>query len=208
MAMRLIFALIAPLILFSGCIESTDFYGRSLNPNGPIEFELYDQNDNQFNISDIDTNLIMVGFIHTSCGEKCDNLTSSMAESYDLLSNQERKTITLLSITTDPWHDDTNRLHYYMENNSVDWPHLTVMDINAELAMMESVWAAFGTVVEISEKQSQSMARCSIHLMDYTVNHTIHAILVDAERNTRVQWLYSEWDSERVVADIRRLASE
>ena len=44
--------------------------------------------------------------------------------------------------------------------------------------------------------------------MDYTVNHTYHVILIDDERNTRVQWLYSEWDSESVAADIRRLVSE
>lgn len=206
--MRVLFALIVPLILSSGCIGTTDFYGRTLEPKPLIEFELYDQNNNPFNLSDIDSDVIMVGFIHTSCGGKCDNLTSLMAQSYDLLSNQEQKSVTLLSITTDPWHDDGNRLGYYMVNNTVEWPHLTVRDINSELSMIESVWASFGTSVEISENQTKSMARCSIHLMDYTVNHTVHAILIDVERNTRVQWLSSEWDSENVAADIRRLASE
>ena len=206
--MRHLFALIAPLILFSGCIGTTDFYGRSLEPKSLIEFELYDHNNDPFNLSDIASDVIMVGFIHTSCGEKCDNLTAFMAQSFDLLTEQEQKRVSLVSITTDPWHDDSSRLNYYMMNNSVEWPHLTVRDINSELGMMESVWASFGTSVEISENQSKSMARCSIHLMDYTVNHTYHVILIDDERNTRVQWLYSEWDSESVAADIRRLASE
>lgn len=206
--MRHLFALIAPLILFSGCIGTTDFYGRSLEPKSLIEFELYDHNNDPFNLSDIVSDVIMVGFIHTSCGEECDNLTAFMAQSYDLLTDQEQKRVSLVSITTDPWHDDSSRLNYYMMNNSVEWPHLTVRDINSELGMMESVWASFGTFVEISENQTKSMARCSIHLMDYTVNHTHHVILIDDERNTRVQWLYSEWDSESVAADIRTLASE
>ena len=206
--MRHLFALIAPLILFSGCIGTTDFYGRSLEPKSLVEFELYDHNNDPFNLSDIVSDVIMVGFIHTSCGEECDNLTAFMAQSFDLLTEQEQKRVSLVSITTDPWHDDSSRLNYYIMNNSVEWPHLTVRDINSELGMMESVWASFGTSVEISENQSKSMARCSIHLMDYTVNHTVHVILIDEDRTTRVQWLYSDWDSEEVAADIRRLSSE
>ena len=41
--------------------------------------------------------------------------------------------------------------------------------------------------------------------MDYTVTQTVHAILIDSDRNVRVQWLGSEWDSESVAADIRKL---
>ena len=44
--------------------------------------------------------------------------------------------------------------------------------------------------------------------MDYTVTQTVHAILIDSDHNVRVQWLESEWDSESVAADIRKLASE
>jgi len=62
--------------------------------------------------------------------------------------------------------------------------------------------------VEISANQTESLARCSIHLMDYTVTQTVHAILIDSDHNVRVQWLESEWDSESVAADIRKLASE
>ncbi|MED5496487.1 MAG: hypothetical protein VX872_02885, partial [Candidatus Thermoplasmatota archaeon] len=63
--MRHLFALIAPLILFSGCIGTTDFYGRSLEPKSLVEFELYDHNNDPFNLSDIASDVIMVGFIHT-----------------------------------------------------------------------------------------------------------------------------------------------
>ena len=185
-----------------------DFYGNTLEPKPLIEFELVDQNNERYNLSDIDAEVIMVGFIHTSCGEECDGLTASMKQAYDLLSSQEQGGVSLLSITTDPWHDDSSRLYHYMLNNSVEWPHLTVNDINSELGMMESVWNQFGTAVEVIANESQSMARCSIHLMDYTVNHTVHVILIDEDRTTRVQWLYSDWDSEEVAADIRRLSSE
>ena len=44
--------------------------------------------------------------------------------------------------------------------------------------------------------------------MNYTVTHTVHAVLVDVDRDVRVQWLQSEWDSESVAADIRKLSSE
>ena len=206
--MRTLVVLIVPLILVSGCIGVTDFYGNTLEPNPLIEFELVDQNNERYNLSDIDAEVIMVGFIHTSCGEECDGLTASMKQAYDLLSSQEQGGVSLLSITTDPWHDDSSRLYHYMLNNSVEWPHLTVNDINSELGMMESVWNQFGTAVEVIANESQSMARCSIHLMDYTVNHTVHVILIDEDRTTRVQWLYSDWDSEEVAADIRRLSSE
>jgi cytochrome oxidase Cu insertion factor (SCO1/SenC/PrrC family) len=206
--MRAFAILIVPLILITGCVGVTDFYGKTLEPKPLIEFELVDQNNEQFNLTNMDAEVIMVGFIHTSCGEECDGLTASMKQVYELLSTQDQERVSLLSITTDPWHDDSSRLYHYMLNNSLEWPHLTVNNINSELGMMESVWESFGTAVNVTANESQSMARCSIHLMDYTVNHTIHVILIDEDRTTRVQWLYSGWDSEEVAADIRRLSSE
>ncbi len=195
-------------MLCSGCIGTTDFYGNTLEPKQVSPFELFDDNGDKFNLSMIDSDVIMVGFIHTSCLDECDALTNSMNESYNLLSAQEQQSVSLLSITTDPWHDNSNRLYHYKNNNSVEWPHLTVSNINTELEMIESVWASFGTSVQITANQTQSLARCSIHLMDYTVTQTVHAILIDSDRNVRVQWLGSEWDSESVVADIRKLSSE
>jgi cytochrome oxidase Cu insertion factor (SCO1/SenC/PrrC family) len=189
----------------SGCIGTTNFYGKTIDPRPVESFELFDDNGDKFNLSMIDSDVIMVGFIHTSCLDECDDLTRSMNETYNLLSSQEQQTVSLLTITTDPWHDNSNRLYHYKKNNSVDWPHLTVSNINSELAMIESVWASFGTSVEVSANQTQSLARCSIHLMDYTVTQTVHAILVDSDRNVRVQWLESEWNSENVAADIRKL---
>ena len=193
-------------MLCSGCIGTTNFYGKTINPRPVESFELFDDNGDKFNLSMIDSDVIMVGFIHTSCLDECDDLTRSMNETYNLLSSQEQQTVSLLTITTDPWHDNSNRLYHYKKNNSVDWPHLTVSNINSELAMIESVWASFGTSVEVSANQTQSLARCSIHLMDYTVTQTVHVILVDSDRNVRVQWLESEWNSENVAADIRKLS--
>lgn len=196
------------MMLSSGCIGTTDFYGKTMEVKPVATFELFDDNGDRFNLSMIDSDVIMVGFIHTSCLDECDDLTRSMNETYNLLSSQEQKTVSLLTITTDPWHDNSNRLYHYKKNNSVEWPHLTVSNINTELAMIESVWASFGTSVEISANQTESLARCSIHLMDYTVTQTVHAILIDSDHNVRVQWLESEWDSESVAADIRKLTSE
>jgi len=189
----------------SGCIGTTNFYGKTIDPRPVESFELFDDNGDKFNLSMIDSDVIMVGFIHTSCLDECDDLTRSMNETYNLLSSQEQERVSLLTITTDPWHDNSNRLYHYKKNNSVEWPHLTVSNINSELAMIESVWASFGTSVEVSANQTQSLARCSIHLMDYTVTQTVHMVLVDSDRNVRVQWLESEWNSENVAADIRKL---
>ena len=190
----------------SGCIGTTNFYGKTIDPKPVDSFELFDDNGDKFNLSMIDSDVIMVGFIHTSCLDECDDLTRSMNETYNLLSSQEQERVSLLTITTDPWHDNSNRLYHYKKNNSVEWPHLTVSNINSELAMIESVWASFGTSVEVSANQTQSLARCSIHLMDYTVTQTVHMVLVDSDRNVRVQWLESEWNSENVAADIRKLS--
>jgi cytochrome oxidase Cu insertion factor (SCO1/SenC/PrrC family) len=206
--MRTLLAFMIVMMLSSGCIGTTDFYGKTMEVKPVATFELFDDNGDRFNLSMIDSDVIMVGFIHTSCLDECDDLTRSMNETYNLLSSQEQKTVSLLTITTDPWHDNSNRLYHYKKNNSVEWPHLTVSNINTELAMIESVWASFGTSVEISANQTESLARCSIHLMDYTVTQTVHAILIDSDHNVRVQWLESEWDSESVAADIRKLASE
>ncbi|HII32325.1 MAG TPA: hypothetical protein HA358_03365, partial [Candidatus Poseidoniaceae archaeon] len=52
--MRTLVVLIVPLILVSGCIGVTDFYGNTLEPKPLIEFELVDQNNERYNLSDID----------------------------------------------------------------------------------------------------------------------------------------------------------
>ena len=206
--MRVFTAVVTIAILCSGCIGTTGFYGKTMDSKPVGTFELFDDNGDRFNLSMIDSDVIMVGFVHTSCLDECDDLTRSMNETYNLLSSQEQQRVSLLTITTDPWHDNSNRLHHYKKNNSVEWPHLTVSNINSELTMIESVWASFGTSVEVSANQTQSLARCSIHLMNYTVTQTVHVILVDSDRNVRVQWLESEWNSENVAADIRKLTSE
>jgi cytochrome oxidase Cu insertion factor (SCO1/SenC/PrrC family) len=203
--MRVFLAFTIIVMFCSGCIGTTNFYGKTIDPKPVDSFELFDDNGDKFNLSMIDSDVIMVGFIHTSCLDECDDLTRSMNETYNLLSSQEQERVSLLTITTDPWHDNSNRLYHYKKNNSVEWPHLTVSNINSELAMIESVWASFGTSVEVSANQTQSLARCSIHLMDYTVTQTVHMVLVDSDRNVRVQWLESEWNSENVAADIRKL---
>jgi cytochrome oxidase Cu insertion factor (SCO1/SenC/PrrC family) len=204
--MRVFLAFTIIVMFCSGCIGTTNFYGKTIDPRPVESFELFDDNGDKFNLSMIDSDVIMVGFIHTSCLDECDDLTRSMNETYNLLSSQEQERVSLLTITTDPWHDNSNRLYHYKKNNSVEWPHLTVSNINSELAMIESVWASFGTSVEVSANQTQSLARCSIHLMDYTVTQTVHMVLVDSDRNVRVQWLESEWNSENVAADIRKLS--
>ena len=206
--MRILIAVMTVTMLYSGCIGTTGFYGNTLEPKPVSPFELFDENGDKFNLSMIDSDVIMVGFIHTSCLDECDDLSTSMNETYNLLSSQEQQKVSLLTITTDPWHDDSNRLYHYKRNNSVEWPHLTVSNINSELEMIESVWASFGTSVKVSANLTDSLARCSIHLMNYTVTHTVHAVLVDVDRDVRVQWLQSEWDSESVAADIRKLSSE
>ena len=206
--MRALIAFITTAMLCSGCIGTTDFYGNTMEPRSVATFELFDDLGDRFNLSMVDSDVIMVGFIHTSCLDECDDLTASMNETYNLLSSQEQQRVSLITITTDPWHDDSNRLYHYKQNNSVEWPHLTVSNINSELEMIESVWASFGTSVEVSANLTDSLARCSIHLMNYTVTQTVHAVLVDVDRDVRVQWLQSEWDSESVAADIRKLSSE
>ncbi|MCH1443766.1 MAG: SCO family protein [Candidatus Poseidoniaceae archaeon] len=206
--MRIFSVVITIAMLCSGCLGTTDFYGKTMNPKSIGTFELLDDKGDRFNLSMVDSDVIMVGFIHTSCLDECDDLTRSMNETYNLFSEQEQERVSLLTITTDPWHDDSDRLYHYKRNNSVEWPHLTVSNINSELEMIESVWASFGTSVEVSANLTNSLARCSIHLMNYTVTQTVHAVLVDVDRDVRVQWLQSEWNSESVAADIRKLSSE
>jgi cytochrome oxidase Cu insertion factor (SCO1/SenC/PrrC family) len=157
--MRVFLAFTIIVMFCSGCIGTTNFYGKTIDPKPVDSFELFDDNGDKFNLSMIDSDVIMVGFIHTSCLDECDDLTRSMNETYNLLSSQEQERVSLLTITTDPWHDNSNRLYHYKKNNSVEWPHLTVSNINSELAMIESVWASFGTSVEVSANQTQSLAR-------------------------------------------------
>ena len=98
--MRALIAFLTITMLCSGCIGTTGFYGKTMEPKSVATFELFDDSGDRFNLSMVDSDVIMVGFIHTSCIDGCDDLTASMNETYNLLSEQEQKRVSLLTITT------------------------------------------------------------------------------------------------------------
>ena len=146
-----------------------------------------------------------------------------------------RTEVQILTVTVDPWTDNSSVLDNYSSARGLDWPHLT-----GELEIIEPVWRNFevglatydsdldgdgvadgfdtcadtpqGEEVDnegCSESQKEpSEVQAMHHPLSYWVDHTTGTIIVDKEMNQRVWWADNAWNAELFVEDIKLLLDE
>ena len=110
--LSLIFVILAP-----GCLGSADqskpdiFYGEDINPPRPTpNFVLIDQNDDPVAFNDYLGDVVVVAFLFTRCPDVCPQVSANMAWIADALGDDLGVEAHLLSITVDPWYDNSSVL--------------------------------------------------------------------------------------------------
>ncbi len=78
-------------------------------PNIPVE----NQSGDQLSLASLKGKLIVVAFIHTSCGGVCQLTTAKMKRIADAMGTSFGTKITMLSVTTDPTEDHPAQLGKY-----------------------------------------------------------------------------------------------
>ena len=138
-------------------------------------FELVDQNNKSFSLSDLQDKVWVANFIFTRCGSICPILTHQMAalqERYDTYGVDE---IRLLSISVDPEYDTPDVLRDYAARNGADperWTFLTG-DLEAVRALVIEGFAT-GMGDQIEEDAG---------MMD--ISHTGKFVIVDPSGGIR-----------------------
>lgn len=156
----------------------------------PIEdFSLTDQNSRPFRFRSLEGKVILLAFAYTTCPDVCPLMTAAMRSVQQNLSAEERGSVYLLTITTDPEIDAPEVLASYAKRYRVDfsnWGFLT-----GEADALGRVWKNFGVKV-------QRIARGLI-------DHTALTAVIDPKGVMRFAYHGTSPDPKVVLKDIRTL---
>ncbi|RZD35062.1 MAG: hypothetical protein CXT72_05080 [Methanobacteriota archaeon] len=213
-------------ILNAGCLgeEEIDiFYGEDIVPAVHAEdFTLIDENGQEFTLSSLEGKIVVIAFLFTRCPDICPIVSANLAYISQELGDHYENDVAILSITVDPWTDNTSVLANYASDRGLNWPHLT-----GGLEVLEPVWVNFdvglktydsdldGDGVAVDDvgcgKETQTESedlKVMHHPLSYWVDHTTGTIILDKEMNQRVWWGDTDWNAELVMEDILILMEE
>jgi protein SCO1/2 len=155
-------------------------------------FSLTDQSGRQFELASIKGRIILVDFAYTTCPDVCPLMTAALRTVQTNLSATERKTVYLLTITTDPEIDIPKVLAAYAKRYHVDltnWAFLT-----GDQSSLAQVWKSFGVRVV---RRARGL-----------VDHTPLTAVIDQSGAMRFAYHGAAPDPKIILRDIRSLAVE
>ncbi len=152
-------------------------------------FSLTDQNGRSFDLESIGGKIILVDFAYTTCPDVCPLMTAALRTVQKSLSATERKSVYLLTITTDPEIDVPKVLAAYARRYNADlanWAFLT-----GDESSLARVWSNFGVKVT---RRARGL-----------VDHTALTAVVDQSRAMRFAYHGAAPDPKVIMQDIRSL---
>ena len=206
------------LLLTSGCVGSdvveNEFHGEEIRPIVAVQdFTLVDNAGNDWNYAEqTDGKVVVVAFLFTNCIDICPIVTENLRWVQSQLTEEEYNNTQFVTITVDPWSDDTTTLSEWMYYRNLTWPHLTsssTEDGSPSFDALKSVWENFAVGLWIEETPSNQTNTSARHHPDaYSVNHSTGTVLIDSNGMQRVWWGDNDWIVDLVLADIRDLLDE
>ena len=228
------------LLIAPGCLsrgEVDNFYGEDINPSITVDdFILIDEKGEYVAMSQFYGQVVVVAFLFTRCPDICPVVSANLAFITEELGELHGTSVQILTVTVDPWTDNSSVLENYAETRGLDWPHLT-----GSVEEMESVWLNFevglatyntdddndgvadgfdscpdtpeGEEVDNNgcgkdTQQPEGEIVTNHHPLDYWVDHTTGTIIVDKQMKQRVWWGDTDWNPELVLEDILSLVEE
>ena len=228
------------LLITPGCLsdgEIDEFYGEDINPPIPVkEFVLIDEKGGNVTMSQFEGKVVVVAFLFTRCPDICPVVSANLAFIAQELGELHGTSVQIITVTVDPWTDNSTVLGNYADVRGLSWPHLT-----GDVEDLEPVWmnfdvglATYDTDVDRDgvadgfdscpntpegeevdnngcgkeTQQPDGEVVTNHHPLDYWVDHTTGTIIVDKEMNQRVWWGDTDWNPELVLEDILSLVEE
>ena len=156
---RALAVLVVASVILAGCLgdaESDVFYGEDINPSVPADdFVLVDENGDYYSLYQLQGKVIVVAFLFTRCPDICPIVSANLDFVSEELGEKFGSEVAILSITVDPWADNSSVLSAYAEQRGLDWPHLTTSD-PSDLSELEEVWRNFGVGLEVYNSDEDS----------------------------------------------------
>lgn len=159
----------------------------------PIQdFSLMDQEGKPFRFQSLKGKVVLVSFIYTTCPDVCPLITASMRLVQEGLRPKQRRSVFLLSITTDPEVDTPPVLKSYAERYKVDFSNWSF--VTGEMHSLVPVWKTFGVKVE---RKARGL-----------INHTSLTGLIDKKGVMRFAYYGSAPDHKKILQDMRGLLQQ
>jgi len=156
------------------------------------DFSLTDQLGRPLRFHALKGQVVLLTFVYTSCPDVCPLITASALAVQKALLGPEKKSVSLLTVTTDPEVDTPEVLKAYAERFGADlsnWSFLT-----GDISALAPVWKSFGVKVK---RKGRGL-----------VDHTPLTAIVDRRGILRVVYLGSSPDPGLILRDIRALSNQ
>lgn len=153
------------------------------------DFTLVDQTSREFKFTRLAGHVVVVAFAYTTCPDVCPLITAALRQVQTGLTADERKRVSLLTITTDPEIDLPKVLAGYGNRYGADftnWSFLT-----GDPAALQRVWKNFGVGVK---RKARGL-----------VDHTPLTAVVDRQGWMRIAYVGPAPDAKTVLQDVRSL---
>ena len=208
------------MFILPGCINSDNdtesiFHGDIISDARPIsDFTLLTSDNTSYDFKEnTEGKVTVIAFLFTNCYDICPVVTYNLRAIHETLNESQLDKIEFLTITVDPWRDNTTKLEQWKQSTKSNWTHLTVSDTqqsSAEMSTLTQVWNDFDVGFKIEENTTQSNTSGRHHpsSYDYTIAHSTGTVLVDHKGNQRIWWGDYDWLIDLVKEDILNLVAE
>ena len=208
------------MFILPGCINSENetesiFHGDIISDAKPIsDFTLLTSDNTTYDFKqETDGKITVIAFLFTNCYDICPVVTYNLRAIHETLNESQLDKIEFLTITVDPWRDNTTILEEWKQSTKSNWTHLTVSDTqqtSTEMSTLTQVWNDFDVGFKIEENitESNTSGRHHPSSYDYNIAHSTGTVLVDHEGNQRIWWGDYDWIIDLVKEDIVNLVAE
>ena len=208
------------MFILPGCINSDNekeniYHGDIISDAKPIsDFTLLTSDNMSYDFKEnTEGKVTVIAFLFTNCYDICPVVTYNLRAIHETLNESQLEKIEFLTITVDPWRDNTTILQEWKQSTKSNWTHLTVSDTqqsSSEMSTLAQVWNDFDVGFKIEENTTQSNTSGRHHpsSYDYNIAHSTGTVLVDHEGNQRIWWGDYDWIIDLVKEDILNLVAE
>lgn len=208
------------MFVLPGCINSDNdtesiFHGDIISDARPIsDFTLLTSDNTSYDFKEnTEGKVTVIAFLFTNCYDICPVVTYNLRAIHETLNESQLDKIEFLTITVDPWRDNTTILEEWKQSTKSNWTHLTVSDTqqsSSEMSTLAQVWNDFDVGFKIEENTTESNTSGRHHpsSYDYNIAHSTGTVLVDHEGNQRIWWGDYDWIIDLVKEDILNLVAE
>jgi protein SCO1/2 len=161
-------------------------------PVAAADFELVDQDGDQYRLSDQRGKVVLIFFGYTHCPDVCPVTLSEFKQIKERLKDQADE-VEFVFITVDAERDTVDVLSRYLVNFDPSFIGLT-----GESQALEEVYRSYGVYKAKQETGSEA---------GYLVDHTARVYAIDKDGNWRLTYPFG-METEKLYQDVRHLIQE